>query len=452
MSDRLIWIWLSLACGPGSTVYNRLFGSFDTLRDIYEASEERFLEVDGVDKLTAKALANKDMTRAELILSQCIKNHWGVLTYGDKTYPKRLKTLVDPPVVLYYKGRFLDLNDQVCISVVGTRTMTEYGERQAHSLSYAMASGGAVIVSGMALGCDAMAANGALDAGKPTVAVLGCGIDVVYPPQHRILSEHIARSGMLITEYPPASRPEGSHFPVRNRIISGLSQGTVVVEAPLGSGALITAKTALYQGRDIFAVPGEIGNKNSEGCNALIRGGAHVVTSAADVLGMYEFIYPHRIFVAAGERAEKEITEKGLRDSAKLRRIASRPTVSADEKKEERDRKREETKTYKKDLGAQKKRESETDTSYSFAKDRENESVLRSVRVKPVAKTEVPITDAERALLDAMGNSEITPDELMEKGFSASDIMSSMTVLEILGFVASVPGGRYVRIKSENKK
>lgn len=449
ISDRLIWIWLSLACGPGSNAYNKLFASFDTLRDIYEAPEERFLEIDGIDKAAARALADKDMTRAEFILSQCIKNHWGVLTYGDKTYPKRLKTLVDPPVVLYYKGRFLDLNDQVCIAVVGTRTMTEYGERQAHSLSYAMASGGAVIVSGMALGCDAMAANGALDAGKPTVAVLGCGIDVTYPPQHRILSEHIARSGMIITEYPPGSRPEGPHFPVRNRIISGLSQGTVVVEAPSGSGALITARTALYQGRDIFAVPGEIGNKNSEGCNALIRGGAHVVTSAADVLGVYEFIYPHRIFVTAGERAEKEITEKSLRDSAKLRRIASRPVISSEEKKEERERKREETKTYKKDLNPAKKEKTAPDTSYSFAADREKAKAAKKENDTPrqTPKADVPVTASEQALLDAMGSGAVTPDELMAKGFSASDIMSSMTVLEILGYVTSVPGGRYIRTK-----
>ncbi len=445
MSDRLIWIWLSLACGPGSTAYNKLFASFDTLRDIYEAPEERFSEIEGIDKHTARALADKDMTRAELILSQCIKNHWGVLTYGDKIYPKRLKTLVDPPVVLYYKGRFIDLNDEVCIAVVGTRTMTEYGERQAHSLAYAMSAGGAIIVSGMALGCDAMAANGALDAGKPTVAVLGCGIDIIYPREHQTLAEHITRSGMIITEYPPGSKPEGPHFPVRNRIISGLSQGTVVVEAPVGSGALITAKTALYQGRDIFAVPGELGNKNSEGCNALIRGGANVVTSAADVLSMYEFIYPHRIFVATAEHAEREITGKGLRESAKLRRIASRPVITPEAKKEDRERKREETKTYKKDLQSPKKETKLPEPSYSFVKEREEERTPPNPEPKKAVPTDVPITPEEQAILDAMGRVEITPDELMSKGFSASDIMSALTVLEILGYVTSVPGGRYVR-------
>lgn len=162
---------------------------------------------------------------------------------------------------------------------------------------------------------------------------------------------------------------------------------------------------------------------------------------------MYEFIYPHRIFVAAGERAEREITEKSLRDSAKLRRIASRPVVSSEEKKEERDRKRDEAKEYKKDLSRQKKKAEMPDNSYSFAKDRENEKLTAASVNKTTGTTDVPITDEERKLLDAMGSVAVTPDELMEKGFSASDIMSSLTVLEILGFVTSVPGGRYVRIK-----
>ena len=130
MSDRVLWIWLSLACGPGSRAYNKLFASFSTLREIYDAPRERLMEVDGITDRIADALADKDLTRAKDILSFCMQKNWYVLTYGDKGYPKRLKTLVDPPVVLYCKGRFLDLNDQVCIAVVGTRRMTEYGDRE----------------------------------------------------------------------------------------------------------------------------------------------------------------------------------------------------------------------------------------------------------------------------------------------------------------------------------
>ncbi len=454
MSDRLIWIWLSLACGQGSRVYNKLFASFDTLREIYDAPRERFEEIPGIPKEAVDALCDKDITRAENILALCIKRHWGVLTYGDRAYPKRLKTLIDPPVVLYYRGRFIDLNDEVCIAVVGTRTMTEYGEAQAYRLSYAMAAGGAVIVSGMALGCDAMAANGALDAGSPTVAVLGCGIDVVYPRQHKLLSEHICRSGMLITEYPPGSEPAGAHFPVRNRIISGLSQGTVVVEAPAGSGALITARTALYQGRDIFAVPGELGNKNSEGCNDLIKNGARVVTSAEDVIGTYEFIYPHKIFVAAAEHAERKLSVEHGHNTAKARKIASRSDKTAEKKEEKkreaqkaREQKRTESKTYKEDLQISKTAGAIV-KSYSFADDRKEAEVPPKPKAAaPSAQksNDVPITDAERAVLDAMGDSAVTPDELLGKGFSASDVMSSLTVLEILGYISSVPGGRYIK-------
>lgn len=459
MSDRLIWIWLSLACGQGSRVYNKLFASFDTLREIYDAPRERFEEIAGIPKETVDALCDKDTSRAENILTLCIKRHWGVLTYGDRAYPKRLKTLIDPPVVLYYRGRFIDLNDEVCIAVVGTRTMTEYGEAQAYRLSYAMAAGGAVIVSGMALGCDAMAANGALDAGRPTVAVLGCGIDVVYPRQHKLLSEHICRNGMLITEYPPGSEPAGAHFPVRNRIISGLSQGTVVVEAPAGSGALITARTALYQGRDIFAVPGELGNKNSEGCNDLIKNGARVVTSAEDVIGTYEFIYPHKIFVAAAEHAERKLSVEHGHNTAKARKIASRGDKTAEKKEEKREareareQKRIESKTYKNDLQLSKTAGAIV-KSYSFADDRKEAETIREEAPNQIPNKEasaakkandVPITDAERAVLDAMGDAAVTPDELLGKGFSASDIMSSLTILEILGYVSSVPGGRYIK-------
>ena len=456
MSDRLIWIWLSLACGAGSRVYNRLFAEFDTLREIYEAPRERFAEIAGVNDKIADALSDKDMSAAERVLSVCIKKNWGVLTYGDKGYPKRLKALLDPPVVLYYKGRYIDLNDNVCIAVVGTRRMTEYGERQAYRLAYTMAAGGAVIISGMALGCDAMAANGALDAGAPTVAVLGCGLDIVYPQQHTTLAEHIYRSGMIMTEYPPATPPEGSHFPVRNRIISGLSQGTVVIEAPAGSGALITAKTALLQGRDLFAVPGEVGSDNSYGCNALIKSGANVATSAVDILGLYEFIYPHRIMLSSATEAERMISDDALQMSAKRRKIASRAPLGANDKKSSSELKAE----YKNDIKTQNGAAKNSSQTYSFSEQRRQREIAAAKvasQPKPVPETkapsdskmisDVPITGAERAVLDAIGDGAVTPDELISAGLSSAEIMSALTILEILGHITAVPGGRYTKCK-----
>ena len=450
VSDRLIWIWLSLACGAGSRVYSKLFASFSTLSEIYESPRERFSEIDGISAHIADALADKDMTRAKEIYSVCRYNGWTVLTYGDKAYPKRLKMLEDPPVVLYCRGRMIDLDDNVCIAVVGTRRMSEYGERQAYRLSYAMASGGAVIVSGMALGCDAMAANGALDAGAPTVAVLGCGIDIVYPYQHRTLADHIARGGMIMTEYPPGSPPEGSHFPVRNRIISGLSQGTLIVEAPDGSGALITARKAASQGREIFAVPGEVGRKNSEGCNRLIKGGAIPVTTAADVLGVYEFIYPHRINIGAVLRAEREVSESFGQRTAQNRRISSRPAegeqkisvsteTEAREEPEEKKRilsrfsKKAERKEVKKDNPNGGKTAAEE--TFSFEHD--------SGVIPPEENTS--LTARDREVLAAIGEDPFTPDELVSRGYSAAEIMSTLTILELFGYISAQPGGRYKR-------
>ncbi len=460
VSDRIIWIWLSLAVGAGSKVYNKLFASFDTLSEIYSSTRERFLEIDGVSEAMAEKLSDKDTSRAENILSVCIKRRWGVLTYGDKGYPKRLKNLIDPPVVLYYRGRFVDLNDQVCIAVVGTRRMTEYGERQAYKLSYAMASGGAVIVSGMALGCDSMAANGALDAGAPTVAVLGCGIDRIYPPEHKILAEHIMRGGMIITEYAPGEPPTGSHFPVRNRIISGLSQGTLVVEAPLGSGALITARTALIQGRDIFAVPGELGNENSAGGNELIKSGARVVTTASDILSVYEFTYPHRISVASAKHAEDVMKSDAGLQTAKLRGVSSRPQKDKDKKEKT---KREDAAgslqnipsgEYKRELKMSREEskknnnmENSEDTSYSFAQERRERAAAGEDTAQNAKPPAVPMSDKERTILSMINKDGSTPDELTGSGYSASDVLSALTILEILGYVAAVPGGRYIRIK-----
>ena len=435
MPDRLIWIWLSLACGAGSRVYNKLFSSFSTLAEIYEAPRERFLEIDGVSGTTADALADKDMTRAEQIYTVCRYNRWGILTYGDKAYPKRLKMLPDPPVVLYYRGRLPDFDDNVCIAVVGTRRMSEYGERQAYRLSYAMASGGAVIVSGMALGCDAMAANGALDAGAPTVAVLGCGIDIVYPYQHRILADHIARDGVILTEYPPGTPPEGRNFPTRNRIISGLSQGALIVEAPAGSGALITARRAVSQGRDIFAVPGEVGRRNSEGCNELIKAGAMPVTTVTDVLGVYEFIYPHRIDVVKAMRAERSVADKTGHETAVNRRIASRPERP---EPEDGDAVKERRKPAGTDHRAARQNDAAVDAgsgSFSFESER---SIL-------LPENNDALSERDREVLAAMGGDAVTPDELAARGFSAADVMSTLTILELYGYVSAVPGGRYKR-------
>ena len=211
-----------------------------------------------------------------------------MLTFSDAAYPGRLKNIYDPPVLLYYKGKLPLLDDLMSVAVVGTRDCTPYGVNCAEKLGFGLASGGAVVVSGLAKGIDAAATRGALRAGGITIGVTGNGLDVHYPYESRYLYEDVAASGVLLSEYPPGTEPAPAHFPIRNRIISGLSLAALVVEAPERSGALITAATALEQGRDVFSVPGPIDAPTSVGCNRLIRDGAGLVTDASDILREYE--------------------------------------------------------------------------------------------------------------------------------------------------------------------
>ena len=203
-------------------------------------------------------------------------------------------------MLLYVKGRLPAFDDEAAVAVVGTRDCTPYGIASAEKLGYGLAKGGAVVVSGLAKGIDAAATRGALRAGGITVGVVGNGLDVRYPYESRYLYEDVAAAGVLISEYPPGTEPAGSHFPVRNRIISGLSAATLVVEAPERSGALITAETATEQGRDVFAVPGPIDAPTSVGCNRLIQDGAGLVMDARDILRVYTERFPDRLHPEKG--------------------------------------------------------------------------------------------------------------------------------------------------------
>ncbi|HBT47969.1 MAG TPA: DNA-protecting protein DprA [Peptococcaceae bacterium] len=210
----------------------------------------------------------------------------GVLLFSDPVYPQELKYIYNPPPVLYYRGS-LEYLANLKLAVVGTRRATAYGLRVAHSLARELAEQGVTVVSGLAVGIDAAAHRGALQGKGKTIAVLGCGVDVIYPRQNASLFQQIVREGLLLSELPPGTPPEKHHFPARNRIISGLGRGTVVVEAGERSGALITADFALEQGRDVFAVPGPITSLHSRGTLNLIKQGAKLVTGVDDILEEY---------------------------------------------------------------------------------------------------------------------------------------------------------------------
>ena len=289
------WLWLASLKGIPAQIKLSLLYYFGSPERVFMAESGEYLLVDGMTRAAAELLEDKSMREANRILGECERLGLRVLTLHDAEYPDRLRNIYDPPIVLYVKGRLPLFDDEVAIAMVGPRKASDYALRTGEQLSYQLASHGAVVVSGLAAGGDAAAHKGALRAGGFTAAVIGGGHDIVYPYENRFLYEDIAVRGVILSEYPPGTPHDGKHFPVRNRIISGLSLGVVVTEAGLRSGTLITASRALDQGRDVFAVPGRIDDSACAGSNRLLRDGAMVVTEAWDILVHYESLYPHKL-------------------------------------------------------------------------------------------------------------------------------------------------------------
>ncbi len=284
MRNLLLWIWLSLSCTPGNDSFKKLISKFGTPEQIYEADASALMSCISTRSRDYNELVKKDLERAEEVLDFCRRKNVGVLTYGDERFPDSLKEIPTPPVLLYYRGVLPDFKREYFISVVGTRRISDYGRKNAFTVSRDLAKAGAVIVSGMAIGIDGIALAAALSEGRSTVAVIGSGIDVCYPSQHQHLAREIVKSGCVFTEYAPGTPPDGYNFPRRNRIISGLSAATVVIEGHEKSGAVITARHAREQGRAVFALLGNVGNKNSEATNLLIRNGAKSFATADDII------------------------------------------------------------------------------------------------------------------------------------------------------------------------
>lgn len=289
------WLWLTELTGLTNQTRLALLRHFPSPEDVYYADPEEVLLTEGITRQQAALLKNKDLSTADRILADCQRLNIRILTLQDAAYPGRLKNIYNPPCLLYVQGRLPVFDEEVAVAVVGTRDCTPYGVTCAEKLGYGLTRGGAVVVTGLAKGIDAAATRGALRAGGVTAAVVGNGLDVRYPPESRYLYEDVAAAGAILSEYPPGTEPAGWHFPVRNRILSGLCLATLVVEAPERSGALITAGTALEQGREVFAVPGPIDAPTSVGCNRLIRDGGGLVSEAWDLLQEYEARFPDKL-------------------------------------------------------------------------------------------------------------------------------------------------------------
>lgn len=283
------WLWLTVKCGIRRTkikvMLDEVFGNIDALYDASESDYGKFKFLNAEEK---SRLCDKSVDGIDKFLNTLAQYNVRILTSDNEAYPYLLKETADYPYVLYCRGRnFINLNDYLCISLVGSRKATQYGLNVARSLANDLAKNGALVVSGMADGIDSAAHLGALDAKAPTVAVLGCGINRVYPASNAYLMKRIMEAGMVMTEYPPNSEPMKHHFPERNRIISGICSGTVVVEATFKSGSLITASLANEAGREVYAIPGNINSLNSKGTNQLLKDGALLATNADDIIVNY---------------------------------------------------------------------------------------------------------------------------------------------------------------------
>ena len=403
------WIWL--ATRPNMNDRQKLSAllAFHDPEELYYREKSAYSNIENITPEGVESLADKDLSRAQEILDDCIEKDIHICTFHDGAYPARLKNIFDPPLVLYYKGTLAGLDNGPVIGVVGTRKASAYGLTSASRMGYQIARCGGILVSGVANGIDGRAMTGALTADGRIVGVLGCGIDVVYPVGHRALYLDTERKGCLLSEFPPQTPPYKWNFPKRNRLISGLSNGVLIVEAPFGSGALITAAQAAEQGRDVFVVPGNIDVPTFQGSNALLRDGAIAVSSGWDVVSEYSSLYPDKIRRETREPIVLKETEKPMPQVAQttVKKAVKQPSAGQKSKK-----------TIDK----------EEKKSYSVQRD-----VLST------------LSEEEQALLKPLERGEALVDDLIAaSGMPAGKVLSMLTMLQIRGIVALLPGKRVV--------
>lgn len=438
-TDVLFWVWFAEAVGAGSD-FRRLIDAYGSPHEVFLAEPEELERIENVPAGILQRLANKKLEKASAIVDSCERLGIGIMTYDSELYPRFLREIKNPPAVLYYLGTVPRFDDLLCIGMVGTRKMSAYGMETAYKISYELAALGAIVASGMADGIDGVCAAAALRAGGTTVAVLGCGLDRVYPPHHRTLMGEIAKSGLLLSEYPPGTRPLHYHFPVRNRIISGLSHGVVVVEAGLGSGSLITAKDAVLQGRDVFAVPSTVGGIGAEGTNGLLRDGAIFTIGAEDILKKYQYLFAN---VLKTERSA-EIRRQMTVDTEYLSQIGVLKQAKPDGNAP--------TAMRREATGAQAQRSTVAETQAARKTKRQEPDPIKSQA--PPAKGNGPTPDAvlqalspvERAILQAMPDDRsVSADSLAGLGFSSAEIITALTMLELAGLLQKLPGSLYTK-------
>ena len=376
-------VWLNEVMGAGNPRSVRALEHFGSAQKIYNATKTQ--------RETSCIFSKKEITKinktplsiATDIISDCINSGIDIIGIGDKRYPTSLRVIENPPLLLYVKGKFPDFNNTPTVALVGPRKVSDYGKKAAYSLSFRLARSGFIVVSGGAVGCDTYAHAGALKAGGTTVLVMGCGINADYLSQNKPLREEVAKNGCLISEYSPKTMATKYSFPVRNRIMAALSLGTVLIEAPATSGALITSRLANEMGRDLFVIPGAPDKPEYKGSNQLLRDGARPLLDLSDIFGEYIPRFPDKINI---ERAyDTKILEKET------------------------------------------KKTSENSQKTNNISKKFNESLSKEAKI----------------VYNCIDKQKFLPEEILNTGLSSGEILSALGELQMEMLIRAVPGGMY---------
>lgn len=407
MANLKYWLWLTTRKGLAGRQLTQLLDRFGSPEKIYFSDREEYRLADDLGEGALASLADKSLEGADRILGDCDRLGIQILTLQDARYPARLAAIHQPPPVLYWRGNPIAFDEEAAIAMVGTRSATPYGVRTATQLAMDLTSQGALVVSGIAQGIDAAAVRGALQAGGRVACVLAGGIDVVYPKEHRYLYEDVAAAGALLSENPPGTEHKGALFPIRNRIISGLSLGVVAVETPRYGGTMHTVSHALEQDREVFAVPGPWDAPASEGTNRLIQeGAAKLILDAEDILCEFADLFPGKL----GRRGRMDAQTASQRLEGAESSRAQRPQPQP--------RQRE-----------QGKKEVDNPPAEAYIDWKECREKL---------------TDDQRTVLLALDQGTQKADDLVERTqLPVRRVLSALTILQVQGYAREEGGKRF---------
>ncbi len=391
------WIWLSAKEPVKIQTALALLRYYGSAESIHNATVSDMETVTPLTPSERVSLGDKSYEEADGILRRCHIANISMVTMGDESYPDRLRNIPDPPLTLYYRGTLPNFDQEVTLSLVGTRKCSVSGLLTAKSLGGQIAACGGLVISGMALGIDSMAMEGALLVGASVVGIAGGGVDVVYPKSNANLIDRVVKNGCLLSEYPPGTKPHGWHFPRRNRILSGLSLGIIVVEAPEKSGALITARHALSQGRDVYAVPGNIGTPSTEGSNRLLKEGANMAVSGWDVMSSYQADFPEKVREAALSPEQMEALAYHEEPAPKVAQPKTQPKRQVHQVKQE-----------------------------------------EAISVAPLLADATPL---EQKILKLLEQGSLSTADLIDQcEMPAPKVLSTLTMLQVKGHVKKYPG------------